>query len=180
MKRTMLLATMAIILFAIPIMAQTDYREIEVNEPCPFEQFPSTKELLRGHGVAIDRNQQFSVSKARAHALNDLASQIATTVDAVMEMTDESWDINAISNYAGHALQEIKTVVSQTTGYNVACRKTVTYMQDGIRMMKTSVVVELETEKAIQTVYETLTKDPEVHFEQRYEDFSQLFESQFQ
>ncbi len=180
MKKMLILATMvAFSLFEMPLMAQTNYQEVEVNDPCPYEKFPSTKELLRGHGVAIDRNQQFSVEKARAHAIADLASQIATTVDAIMEMTDESWDMNNTSNYAGHALQEIKTAVSQTTGYNVACRKTVTYTENGARMMKTSIVVELGTEKAAKTVYDTLSKDPEVKFEQSYEDFSKLFEAQF-
>lgn len=181
MKKMLIMATMvAVSLFAMPLMAQTNYQEVEVNDPCPYEKFPSTKELLRGHGVAIDRNQQFSVEKARAHAIADLASQIATTVDAIMEMTDESWDMNNTSNYAGHALQEIKTSISQTLGYNVACRKTMSYVQDGVRMMKTTIVVELGTDKASKTAFEVLSNNPEVNFEQSYEDFSKLFEAQFQ
>ena len=180
MKKTFLLAAIAVAVMAsMPALAQTDYQEVEVNDPCPYEKFPSTKELLRGHGVGIDRNQQFSVEKARAHAINDLASQIATTVDAVMQMTDESWDTNTTSNYAGHALQEIKTAVSQTTGYNIACRKTVTYTENGARMMKTYMVVELGTEKAAKTVYETLSNDPKVQIDQSYEDFLKTFEAQF-
>ena len=179
MKKTIFFAVLtALLFFVMPIAAQNS-QEVEVSDPCPYEQFPSTKELLRGHGVGIDRNQQFSVEKARAYALNDLASQIATSVDAVMQMEDESWDINSTSSYAGHALQEIKTAVSQTTGYNVACRKTMTYTDNGARMMKTSIVVELGMEKAAKTVYDTLSKDPEVKFEQSYEDFVKVFEAQF-
>lgn len=176
MKKMFSLAVItAISLLTMPLIAETDYQEVEVNDPCPYEKFPSTKELLRGHGVGVDRNQQFSVEKARAHALNDLASQIATAVDAVMEMTDESWDMNSTSSYAGHALQEIKTAVSKTTGYTIVCRKTMAYIQDGIKMMKTVIVVELETETAIKTAYNTLSKAPEVKFEQSYDDFDKTF-----
>ncbi len=175
MKRTFFFAVAtACLVFVKPVVAQ-NYQEVEVSAPCPYEQFPSTKDLLRGHGVGVDRNQQFSVEKARAHALNDLASQIATAVDAVMEMTDESWDVNASSSYAGHALQEIKTAVSKTTGYTIVCRKTMAYVQDGIKMMKTVIVVELETETAIKTAYNTLSKAPEVKFEQSYDDFDKTF-----
>ena len=180
MKKIFILSTIAVFMMvSMPAMAQKDYQEVAVDDPCPYEKFPSTAELLRGHGVGIDRNQQFSVEKARAHAITDLVSQVATTVDAVMQMTDESWDMNNEFNYAGHALQEIKTAVSQTTGYNIVCRKTVTYTQNGARMMKTYVVVELGTEKAVKTVYETLSNDPKVQIDQSYEDFLKTFEAQF-
>lgn len=169
----------AAMMVSMPAMAQKDYQEVAVDDPCPYEKFPSTAELLRGHGVGIDRNQQFSVEKARAHAITDLVSQVATTVDAVMQMTDESWDTNNESNYAGHALQEIKTAISQTTGYNIVCRQTVTYTQNGTRMMKTYLVVELGTEKAAKTVYETLSNDPKVQIDQSYVGFFKNFKEYF-
>ena len=56
MKKTFFLAAIAVAVMAsMPAFAQTDYQEVEVNDPCPYEKFPSTKELLRGHGVGIDR-----------------------------------------------------------------------------------------------------------------------------
>ena len=180
MKKMFILAAIAAaMMVTMPALAQKDYQEVAVDDPCPYETYPSTAELLRGHGVGIDRNQQFSVEKARTHAITDLVSQVATTVDAVMQMTDESWDTNNESNYAGHALQEIKTAVSQTTGYNIVCRETVTFTQNGARMMKTYIVVELGTEKAAKTVYETLSNDPKVQIDQSYEEFEKLFNSQF-
>lgn len=182
MKKIIFLAAMAAAMLTVSsanVQAQTNGQEVAVNEPCPLEQFPSTAEVLRGYGVGVDRNQQFSVSKARTYAINELAAQLSTTIDAVMKMSDESWDMGANSEYAGHALQEIQTAVKQTTGFTIVCRKTVSVMQNGMNMMKTYMVVELKTDQVLKQSYDVLHDDPNISFEQSYEDFKKTFEEQF-
>ena len=182
MKKIIFLAAIAAaMMVAMPAQAkeQKNVQEVEVNDPCPLEQYPSTAEVFRGHGVGVDRNQQFSVNKARTYAINDLAAQLSTTIDAVMKMSDESWDMGGNSEYAGHALQEIQTVVKQSTGFNIVCRKTVSVMQNGMNMMKTYMVVELNTNQVLKQSYDVLHDDPNISFEQSYEDFKKTFEEQF-
>lgn len=182
MKKTIFLAAIAAaMMVGMPaqVSAQKNGQEVEVNDPCPLEQYPSTAEVIRGHGVGVDRNQQFSVTKARTYAINDLAAQLSTTIDAVMKMSDESWDMGANSEYAGHALQEIQAVIKQSTGFNIVCRKTVSVMQNGMNMMKTYMVVELKTDQVLKQSYDVLHDDPNISFEQSYEDFKKTFEEQF-
>ena len=180
-KITFLAAIVAVLMVGMPanLQAQKSNQEVEVNDPCPLDQYPSTPEMLRGHGVGLDRNQQFSVTKARTYALNDLAAQLSTTIDAVMKMTDESWDMGANSEYAGHALQEIQTVVKQSTGFTIVCRKTYSVVQGGMNMMKTHMVVELKTAEVLKQAYDILNDNPNISFGQSYEDFKKTFDAQF-
>lgn len=181
--RYVAISVIAFIFCSMSIRAQVpagsqDYQEVEVVEPCSEMDYPSTTEVLRGHGIGEDRNQQFSIEKARVHAINDLASQISTDVDATMKMLDESWDMNETANYASHARNEIESKVKQTTGYTVVCRKTMAYMLQGVRMMKTYMTIEINTDKVLRVAYDALKQDENVPLDQSYEEFRQVFNEQ--
>lgn len=155
-------------------------QEVAHDEPCSEMDYPSTEDLLRGHGIGVDRNQQFSIEKARGYAINDLASQISSKVESLLRIQNQSWDQNESNNYAGLAKQEIEVAAKQTTGFNVACRKTVTYTQNNVRMMKTYMVIEVSAERLLKAAYDALQKNNQTKIEQSFEDFHKDFKEHFQ
>ena len=56
-------------------------QEVIITEPC--EEYYSTKELIRGRGVAEAPIQQVAMAQARTLAVQEFASQIKSTVNAV-------------------------------------------------------------------------------------------------
>lgn len=154
-------------------------QEVALDEPCSEMDYPSTEVLMRGHGIGVDRNQQFSVEKAKAYAINDLAQQISSKVESLMRLQNQSWDQNESNNYAGLAKQEIEIAAKQTLGYNVACRKTVTYSQNNVRMMKTYMVLEVSAEKLLKAAYDALQQNNQTKIEESFEDFHKDFKEHF-
>lgn len=154
--------------------------EVAHDEPCSEVDYPSTEELLRGHGIGVDRNQQFSITKARGYAINELASQITSKVESLLRLQNQSWDQNELNNYAGLAKEEIEIAVKQTTGYTIPCRKTMVYKQNGIRMMKTYMVVEVSAESVLRAIYDALQKNNQTKIDQSFEEFHNDFKEHFQ
>ncbi len=154
-------------------------QEVEHVEPCSEIDFPSTEDIIRGHGIGIDRNQQFSIEKARVYAVNDLASQISSKVESLTRIQGQSWDQNEMNNYAGTVNQEIQMAVKQTTGFAVACRKTMTYTQNGVRMMKTYMVVEISAERVLKAAYDALQKNDQTRIDESFEQFHKDFKEHF-
>lgn len=155
-------------------------QEVAHEEPCSEFDYPSTEELMRGHGIGVDRNQQFSIEKARGYAINELASQISSKVESLLRLQNQSWDQNETNNYAGMSKQEIEIAVKQATGFNVACRKTMTYTQNGVRLMKTYMVVEVSAERVLRAAYDALQKNNQTKIDQSFEDFHKDFKEHFQ
>lgn len=155
-------------------------QEVAVEEPCSEMEYPSTESVIRGHGIGVDRNQQFSIEKAKGYAINDLASQISSKVESLFRLENQSWDQNETNNFAAQTKQEIEIAVKQTTGYNVACRKTMTYTQNGVRMMKTYMTIEVSAEKVLKAAYDVLQQNNQTKIEQSFEDFHKDFKEHFQ
>lgn len=70
--------------------------------------------------------------------------------------------------------------MQQTTGYNIACRKTMTYSQGGVRLMKTYMVIEVNAEKVLKVAYDALQKNNQTKIEESFEDFHKDFKEHFQ
>jgi len=155
-------------------------QEVAHEEPCSEMDYPSTEVLMRGHGIGVDRNQQFSIEKAKGYAINDLAQQISSKVESLLRLQNQSWDQNESNNYAGMAKQEIEIAVQQTTGYNIACRKTMTYSQNNVRLMKTYMIIEVSAEKVLKAAYDALQKNNQTKIEESFEDFHKDFKEHFQ
>ena len=154
-------------------------QEVALDEPCSEKEYPSTEDLMRGHGIGVDRNQQFSVEKARGYAINELASQMSSKVESLLRLQNQSWDQNESNNYAGMAKQEIEIAVKQTTGFTVACRKTMTFTEGGARKMKTYMVVEISAERVLKAAYDALQKNNQTKVEQSFEEFHKDFKEHF-
>ncbi len=152
-------------------------QEVEFNEPCM--EFESTPELIRARGIGEDYEQQLSVEMARSAAIEELGEQISTHVQALM--TD--YKKSQRKNLSRESLRRVEgmtlTEVDQATGYRIACRKTTTYVQNGERIFKTYIVVELDADKLLKPIYQGIQADDELRINDDYENFKNEFNEHF-
>jgi len=152
-------------------------QEVEVSEPC--EEYYSTKDLIRGRGVAESPIQQVAMSQARTLAVQEFASQVQTTVQAVATNNTaalsgaDDMDVQVLFN------DKVKTIVDQTTGYRIVCRKTTTFMKSGTKIYRHYMVVELDMETILKPLYDEIQKDQATKLELSLEEFSEEFEKHF-
>lgn len=152
-------------------------QEVEVSEPC--EEYYSTKDLIRGRGVAESPIQQVAMAQARTLAVQEFASQVQTTVQAVATNNTaalsgaDDMDVQVLFN------DKVKTIVDQTTGFRIVCRKTTTFMKSGKKIYKHYMVVELDMETIMQPLYNEIQKDQATKLELSLEEFSEEFEKHF-
>ena len=71
------------------------------------------------------------------------------------------------------------TEVDQATGYRIACRKTTTYTQDGERLFKTYLVIELGEDQLLKPIYDSIQKDDELKIDADYNAFKNEFDEHF-
>ena len=71
------------------------------------------------------------------------------------------------------------TEVDQATGFRVACRKTTTYVQNGERIFKTYMVIELGEDQLLKPIYEGIQKDDELKIDGDYQSFKKEFDDHF-
>ena len=152
-------------------------QEVEVSEPC--EEYYSTKDLIRGRGVAESPIQQVAMAQARTLAVQEFASQVQTTVQAVATNNTaalsgaDDMDVQVLFN------DKVKTIVDQTTGFRIVCRKTTTFMKSGKKIYKHYMVVELDMETILKPLYDEIQKDQATKLELSLEEFSEEFEKHF-
>ncbi len=152
-------------------------QEVEVSEPC--EEYYSTKDLIRGRGVAESPIQQVAMSQARTLAVQEFASQVQTTVQAVATNNTaalsgaDDMDVQVLFN------DKVKTIVDQTTGFRIVCRKTTTFMKSGKKIYKHYMVVELDMETIVKPLYDAIQKDQATKLELTLDEFSEEFEKHF-
>ena len=152
-------------------------QEVEISEPC--EEYYSTKDLIRGRGVAESPIQQVAMSQARVLAVGEFAAQIETTVKALA--TNEQAGLNTADDINVQVLfnEKIKNIVDQTTGFRIVCRKTTTFMKSGKKIYKHYMVVELDMETILKPLYDAIQKDKDTKLELSLEEFSEEFEKHF-
>lgn len=155
-------------------------QEVEVIEPC--SDYYTTTEFIRAKGIGEDFDQQFAVDIARSAALNEMASQINTTVQSLFNKHNKS------SNKQGkvrsresisRSEQMIETRVSQETGFRVVCRKVTSFIEDGAKIYKAYVVVEIGTDEILKSLYQDIQKDAELEVDVDYQKFKEEFVNTF-
>ena len=151
--------------------------EKEFNEPCM--EYASTAELIRARGIGEDLEQQLSAEIARSAAIEELGSQISTKVQALLMNYKKS----VRQNMKRESLRRVEgltmTEVDQATGFRVACRKTTTYVQNGERIFKTYMVIELGEDQLLKPIYEGIQKDDELKIDGDYQSFKKEFDDHF-
>lgn len=152
-------------------------QEMEFEEPCM--DYESTANLIRARGIGEDFEQQLSVEMARSAALEELGSQISTKVQALLmnykKSIRQSLKRESLRRVEGLTMTE----VDQATGYRIACRKTKTYVQNGERIFKTYLVIELGEDQLLKPIYDGIQKDDELKIDADYQSFKKEFEEHF-
>ncbi len=151
--------------------------EKEFNEPCM--EFESTASLIRARGIGEDFEQQLSVEMARSAAIEELASQLSTKVQALLMNYKKSVRQNLKRESIRRVEGLTMTSVDQNTGYRISCRKTMTYEQNGERIFKTYLVVELGEDMLLKPIYDGIQKDEELKIDQDYQAFKKEFDEHF-
>ena len=154
-------------------------QEVDFEEPCTSEDWPSTEDLLRARGIGEDLDHQFSVDIARSAAIEELGSQISTKVNALITRERK----NAKKGVSRASLQKAEamtvTEVNQETGFRVACRKTKTFIENGERVYKTYMVIELPSEKLLKDIYNNLQQDEDLKLDMNFDGFKKEFDERF-
>ena len=152
-------------------------QEVEVSEPC--EEYYSTKDLIRGRGVAESPIQQVAMAQARVLAVEEFAAQVQTTVQSVATNNmaalsgEDGMEVKVLFN------NKTKNIVDQTTGFRIVCRKTTTSMKNGTKIYRHYMVVELDMETILKPLYDAIQKDKDTKLELSLEEFSEEFEKHF-
>ena len=119
------------------------------------------------------------MAQARTLAVQEFASQVQTTVQAVA--TNNTAALSGADDMNVQVLfnDKVKTIVDQTTGFRIVCRKTTTFMKSGKKIYKHYMVVELDMETIMQPLYNEIQKDQATKLELSLEEFSEEFEKHF-
>lgn len=150
----------------------------EVEEVNPCGEWVSAGDHFFAQGVGEDLDQQLSVEIARTVALEELASQIYTTVQSLVSNYRKQ-ERKAVDRHSLTRIEGLTTTeVNQATGYRIACRKVMTFKQDGQRIYKTYIVLELNTD-ILEGLYGAIQQDEELSIDAEYEAFKQQFDEHF-
>lgn len=148
------------------------------NIPC--SECKSTRDIIRSMAMRESMDQQMAKEMARSSALEDMASKIGTSVNAVIDDYRKSSQVNmteeAKRRFEGRAVQVIDQTVQ---GYRTICEKyTVSTRPDGSKVYKCYYAIELDKEEVARAVHKTLTSDQSLRLEYDYERFKEEFNAQ--
>lgn len=155
-------------------------QEVEANIPC--DEYLTTSELIRALGIGEDYDQQFALDIARTEALNELASQIKTTVQSLLTKYNKSTTKHGKERSResiNRAEQMIQTAVDQATGYRIACRKMTSYISDGEKLYKAYIALEIGTDEILKSLYQDIQAEEDLAIEASYEKFKEEFNQTF-
>ena len=153
-------------------------QEVEVSEPC--SELLTIATLIRGRGIGEDYDQQMAVELARSAALEEMASQINTSVQAIVSNYKKSMRINLTRESKQRMEGMTLTAVEQSTGYRIACRKTTSYVLNGEKLFKHYMVVEVAKDDLLEPIYEGIQEDEELQLDMDYQKFAEEFDKNCQ
>ena len=152
-------------------------QEKDFDEPC--SDYMSSANVIYGRGTGEDFEQQMSVDMARTSAIEELASQLATKVQALVS----NYRKQERKNTSRESVRRIEgltmTEVDQSTGFRIACRKTRTYMDKGEKLFKTYMVIELNEDTILSSLYNKIQKDEDLKVDADYQNFKKEFDEHF-
>ena len=153
-------------------------QEVVVDIPCG--EFLTTNEYLCALGIGEEYDQQMAIELARVAALEELASQINTSVQSLVSNYKKSLRINLTRESQLRMEGMTLTAVNQTTGYRIACRKTTSYILNGEKLFKQYMVLEVNTDDILEPIYEGIQEDEELKLEMDYQKFAEEFDKNCQ
>ena len=152
-------------------------QEKDFNEPC--SDYMSSTDVIYGRGSGEDYEQQMATELARSAALEELASQVSSTVQSMVLNYKKSLRVNTKHESIRRLEGMTMTEVNQATGYRIACNKTRTFVQQGERLYKTYMVVELNEDVLLKNIYNGIQSDAELKVDADYQTFKKDFDEHF-
>ena len=153
-------------------------QEQEVVVPC--SEYYSTAEIIRALGIGEDYDQQMATELARVAALEEMASQINTSVQAIVSNYKKTMRINLTRESKQRMEGMTLTAVDQATGYRIACRKTTSYVLNGEKLFKHYMVIEVAKDELLEPIYEGIQEDEELQLDMDYQKFAEEFDKNCQ
>ena len=153
-------------------------QEVEVSEPC--SDLLTTATLIRGRGIGEDYDQQMAAELARVAALEELASQVNTSVQAIVSNYKKAMRINLTRESKQRMEGMTLTAVDQAMGYRIACRKTTSYVLNGEKLFKQYMVLEVNKDDILEPIYEGIQEDEELQLDMDYQKFADEFDKNCQ
>ena len=153
-------------------------QEQEVEVPCG--DYYSTSEVIRALGIGEDYEQQMATEMARSAALEELASQISTSVQALVSNYKKSMRVNLKRESVRRVEGMAMTAVDQAMGYRIACRKTTSYVLNGEKLFKQYMVLEVNKDDILEPIYEGIQEDEELQLDMDYQKFAEEFDKNCQ
>jgi len=152
-------------------------QEKDFDEPC--SDYMSSANVIYGRGTGEDFEQQMSVDMARTSAIEELGSQLSTKVQALVS----NYRKQERKNTSRESVRRIEgltmTEVDQSTGFRIACRKTTTYIDKGEKLFKTYMVIELNEDVILSSIYKKIQKDEDLKVNSDYQSFKKEFDDHF-
>lgn len=161
-------------------VSQTEVDDAVEIKNIPCSECKSTRDIIRSMAMRESMDQQMAKEMARSSALEDMASKIGTSVNAVIDDYRKSSQVNmneeAKRRFEARSVQVIDQVVQ---GYRTICEKyTVSKRPDGSRVYKCYYAIELDKEDVARAVHKALTSDQSMRLEYDYEKFKEEFNFQ--
>ena len=151
--------------------------EQDFEEPC--SEFTSTIDMLRGFGTGEDLDHQFSSDIARTAALENMASQISTNLKSMLTRNRKQAK-NGVSRGSLQKTEDmVVTEIEQTLNYRVACKKTRTFTENGVRVFKTYMVVEMPADGLLKSIFNSMQQDEELYMDMDFDEFKKEFNQNF-
>lgn len=151
--------------------------EQDYEEPC--SELKSTVDLLRGFGVGEDLDHQFSSDLARTAALENMASQISTNVKSLLTRNRKQGKQGLSRGSLQKTEDMVITEIEQALNYRVACKKTRTFTENGVRVFKTYMVVEMPADGLLQSIFDSMQQDEELQMDMDFDEFKKEFNENF-
>ena len=153
-------------------------QEQEVVVPC--SEYYSTAEIIRALGVGEDYDQQMATELARVAALEELASQVNTSVQAIVSNYKKAMRINLTRESKQRMEGMALTAVDESMGYRIACRKTTSKIIHGEKLYKQYMVLEVNKDDILEPIYEGIQNDDELALDMDYQKFAEEFDKNCQ
>lgn len=162
---------------AVACGATRNSEEVELaSQPC--SDCFSTTTVIRARGIGESRDQQMALEKARNNALAELGAQIRVSVEKVMESYSISRTENENEDFKSHDEQLTRRIVNETIqGYRTICEKYTVRQQNGTKIYKCYLAVELGKEDATSSLYKGLSSAT-TSLDMDYEKFRMKFQQE--
>ncbi len=152
--------------------------ETEIKLLCHGKEYQTDKKNFRASAIGESLDQATAKKKARANALNELASSISTTMKGVTDNYVNSREFNNREEVEERFESLSREVIDQKlSGIVTNCERHVTTPEG---KWKTYINLELSADELVMALNERLSKDERLKIDYDYEKFKETFDKEME